>query len=169
MGGPSLPWAMIEPHERQAQVNHAQNLATLAGRGGLDCIEAMAVLEDRRLPHFVGVADAAARKADDHAKLVAALAEYERSTERVSLTADLAKAERERDQHREAIVRACSALRVPVEGGDWRAVESALVDACLAERGVDALFAAAATRPEGFAVGNLDPVEDRDPPERGVT
>lgn len=33
MGGPSLPWAMIEPYEGQAKTNHDQSLARLAGVG----------------------------------------------------------------------------------------------------------------------------------------
>jgi len=43
-----LPWAMIAPHEAQAQRNHGQTLKRLAERGGLAVCEALAVLEDRR-------------------------------------------------------------------------------------------------------------------------
>jgi hypothetical protein len=46
-GGPAIPLALIEPHDRQAQRNHDQDLATLARRGGLSPCEAVAVLEDR--------------------------------------------------------------------------------------------------------------------------
>jgi len=46
--GPSLPWAMLLPHERQAKANHDQSLETLASRGGLACYEALAVLDDRK-------------------------------------------------------------------------------------------------------------------------
>lgn len=42
-----IPWAMIQPHERQAHANHSQTLKRLAERGGLSASEAMAVLEDR--------------------------------------------------------------------------------------------------------------------------
>lgn len=48
MGGPAIPWAMIAPHEAQAQLNHYQTLRRLAERGGLSPCEAVAVLEDRR-------------------------------------------------------------------------------------------------------------------------
>lgn len=50
MGGPSIPWSLIAPHERQAQANHDQSLETLAARGGLSPIEAVAVLHDRPCP-----------------------------------------------------------------------------------------------------------------------
>lgn len=43
----SIPWAVIEPHRRQAMSNHSQSLETLASRGGLDLTELAAVLEDR--------------------------------------------------------------------------------------------------------------------------
>lgn len=48
MDGPSVPWAMIEPHERQARENHDQSLSRLAGCGGLSSCEAMAVLNDEK-------------------------------------------------------------------------------------------------------------------------
>jgi len=44
---PPIPWAVIEPHELQAQRNHTQTLERLAQRGGLSCTEALAVLENR--------------------------------------------------------------------------------------------------------------------------
>lgn len=48
-GGPrSIPWALIAPHEAQAQRNHYQTLQRLAERGGLAPSEAVAVLEDRQ-------------------------------------------------------------------------------------------------------------------------
>ena len=43
-----IPWAMIEPHDKQAHRNHSQSLSVLASRGGLSPCEAVAVLEDRR-------------------------------------------------------------------------------------------------------------------------
>jgi hypothetical protein len=49
MGGPTIPWALIAPHERQALQNHGnQSLEKLASRGGLGCCEAVAILEDRQ-------------------------------------------------------------------------------------------------------------------------
>lgn len=45
---PGIPWALIEPHEAQAQRNHYQSLAQLHDRGGLAWCEALAVLEDRK-------------------------------------------------------------------------------------------------------------------------
>lgn len=43
----SIPWAMIAPHEAMAHKNHGgQTLAGLARRGGLDPLEAVAVLQD---------------------------------------------------------------------------------------------------------------------------
>jgi hypothetical protein len=48
MGGPSIPWRMILPHEGQALRNHGeQSLERLASRGGLSPDEALAVLDDR--------------------------------------------------------------------------------------------------------------------------
>ena len=47
-----VPWALVEPHEAQAQANHGQSLQHLAGRGGLAAQELAAVLEDRRYHHM---------------------------------------------------------------------------------------------------------------------
>lgn len=44
----AVPWAVMQPHEAQAQRNHGQSLARLAERGGLSACEAVAILEDRR-------------------------------------------------------------------------------------------------------------------------
>ena len=52
MGGPAVPWKMIEPHERQAERNHNQTLERLAERGGLDCSEAICVLNDCPLDSY---------------------------------------------------------------------------------------------------------------------
>ena len=38
----TIPWAMIAPHERQADLNHDQSLERLAQRGGLNACEALA-------------------------------------------------------------------------------------------------------------------------------
>lgn len=46
MGGPSIPWAMIEPHEQQALDFHGQSLKRLDERGGLAPSEALCVLDD---------------------------------------------------------------------------------------------------------------------------
>ena len=43
----SIPWRIIEPHREQAYKNHRQTLERLDQRGGLDAMEAVAVLEDR--------------------------------------------------------------------------------------------------------------------------
>jgi hypothetical protein len=43
----TIPWALIAPHEKQAQRNHYQTLERLAERGGLSAREALAVIEDR--------------------------------------------------------------------------------------------------------------------------
>lgn len=43
----TIPWAMIAPHERQAQANHSQTLDRLRERGGLSPCEALAILENR--------------------------------------------------------------------------------------------------------------------------
>lgn len=41
MGAPAIPWSMIEPCEKQAQLNHDQSLERLAERGGLAPCEAL--------------------------------------------------------------------------------------------------------------------------------
>lgn len=43
----NIPWEMIEPHAKQAKLNHDQSLERLAERGGLDANEAIAVLTDK--------------------------------------------------------------------------------------------------------------------------
>jgi hypothetical protein len=53
----SIPWDLIAPHERQAELNHDQTLMELARRGGLSVTEALAVIEDRSW-HRVDVAEA---------------------------------------------------------------------------------------------------------------
>jgi hypothetical protein len=46
-----IPWSIIAPHEEQARRNHGgQSLDRLAQRGGLDPIEAIAVLTDQDYP-----------------------------------------------------------------------------------------------------------------------
>lgn len=43
----SIPWALIAPHNEQAERNHSQSLRRLAERGGLSPAEAVAVIEGR--------------------------------------------------------------------------------------------------------------------------
>lgn len=45
-----IPWGIIQPHEAQAIKNHGQSLYNLASRGGLNCVEAVAVLTDSEYP-----------------------------------------------------------------------------------------------------------------------
>lgn len=44
---PSIPWAMIEPHEAQAKRNHSQTLQRLNERGGCAPNEIYAIMHDR--------------------------------------------------------------------------------------------------------------------------
>jgi polyhydroxyalkanoate synthesis regulator phasin len=92
MGGPAIPWSMIGPHERQAQINHDQTLERLAERGGLDPAEAVAVLQDTRFrsedykrltPEQWRARLIELRDADLTAKLAASQAEWACLTERV--------------------------------------------------------------------------------------
>lgn len=47
----SVPWEMVAPHEARAMRNHGgQTLLGLAGRGGLDPVELIAVLDDVPYP-----------------------------------------------------------------------------------------------------------------------
>lgn len=48
-----LPWALIEPHRRQAMCNHGQTLERIAERGGLSLEEAAAIMEDRKWSKIV--------------------------------------------------------------------------------------------------------------------
>jgi len=43
----SIPWEAIAPYEGQAKVNHDQSLEKLAGRGGLDPVEAFFIMTGR--------------------------------------------------------------------------------------------------------------------------
>ncbi len=49
----TIPWHIIQPHEARAILNHDQTLERLAQRGGLAAIEAVCVLENKRLPSHV--------------------------------------------------------------------------------------------------------------------
>lgn len=51
----TIPWFVIAPHEAQARENHDQNLITLARRGGLDPVEAVAILTDRSWREYANV------------------------------------------------------------------------------------------------------------------
>lgn len=44
---PGIRWDELVPHERQARLNHDQDLEVLRRRGGLSACEAIAILEDR--------------------------------------------------------------------------------------------------------------------------
>lgn len=54
MGASAIPWSMIEPCEKQAQLNHDQSLERLAERGGLAPCEALAVLDGRKWKQMPG-------------------------------------------------------------------------------------------------------------------
>lgn len=97
--GPSIPWSVIAPFEKQAIANHNQTLERLAQRGGLGAGEALCVLRCIRL--FTTEADAifAMAKRD----IVLALNEYSleaRYNADVMSQMDAARvnAERERDR-----------------------------------------------------------------------
>jgi len=47
----SIPWAVMLPHEKQAQRNHSQTLRGLAGRGGLSIHEAYHIIRDEEWPY----------------------------------------------------------------------------------------------------------------------
>lgn len=49
MGGPSVPWSYMEPHDSQARANHQQSLQRLAERGGLSPCEAELIVTSRPL------------------------------------------------------------------------------------------------------------------------
>lgn len=44
-----LPWALVAPFEKRAQLNHDQTLEVLAQRGGLDPIELWHIVHDKPL------------------------------------------------------------------------------------------------------------------------
>lgn len=46
-GSAAIPWAMIEPHEFQCQLNHYANLERMATRGGLSAQEVIYILDHR--------------------------------------------------------------------------------------------------------------------------
>jgi hypothetical protein len=50
----SVPWAMLEPHEDQAQRNHGQSLERLAERGGLGVCEMLFILDNKPLNFALG-------------------------------------------------------------------------------------------------------------------
>ncbi|MGC6176758.1 hypothetical protein [Lacrimispora sp. 38-1] len=43
-----MPWEVIATHEKQEMSNYGQTIKRLAERGGLDWVEALAVMEDRK-------------------------------------------------------------------------------------------------------------------------
>lgn len=76
-----IPFAMIAPHEKQAQRNHWQSLDRLAERGGLSACEALAILEDR--PWARGVS-----KEDDARLLINKVREWRAALAAPSTRAD---------------------------------------------------------------------------------
>ena len=44
----TIPWEVIATHEKQEMSNYGQTIKRLAERGGLDWVEALAVMEDRK-------------------------------------------------------------------------------------------------------------------------
>ena len=58
MGGPSIPWSLIAPHEGQAKLNHDQTLKELAERGGLAPNELWCVIAGQKLRQLAPEADA---------------------------------------------------------------------------------------------------------------
>ena len=73
---PSVPWILVEPHEKQAKANHYQTLARLAQRGGLSPIELLAVLHDQDYYEFRARLDEVGAMAQAVDMLTATLAEY---------------------------------------------------------------------------------------------
>lgn len=58
----AVPWEMMAPHERQADLNHSQTLKRLAERGGLSPTEAIAVIEGKRWRDLRGMTDTQAHR-----------------------------------------------------------------------------------------------------------
>lgn len=52
-GPRDISWSLLEPHRKQAELNHGQTLERLAQRGGLCPQEIVAVLENRSLKDVV--------------------------------------------------------------------------------------------------------------------
>jgi hypothetical protein len=48
LGGPSVPWSLVAPHELQARNNHDQSLRRLAERGGLSPGELWCIVHDKK-------------------------------------------------------------------------------------------------------------------------
>lgn len=48
MGGPSVPWRLVEPYEAQASANHDQSLERLHARGGLAPGELWCIVHGKR-------------------------------------------------------------------------------------------------------------------------
>lgn len=52
MNGPSVPWSVMAPHEKQAIKNHGQTLQRLSERGGLGAEEAWFIVNDQEWPRL---------------------------------------------------------------------------------------------------------------------
>lgn len=88
MGGPTVAWSFVAPHEAQARINHRQSLERLAQRGGLDPAELWAVV------HSVRFEDAPVLEAAREwlAGVVAAEADDKREIKRLTFERDEAVA-----------------------------------------------------------------------------
>lgn len=53
----SVPWAIVAPHERRAELNHGQTLERLAERGGLTLVEIGLLLCNRPYRDLFGRTD----------------------------------------------------------------------------------------------------------------
>ena len=48
----TIPWGLVAPHERQADLNHYQSLTRLGERGGLSPVELYWVMTGHKLMHL---------------------------------------------------------------------------------------------------------------------
>jgi DNA-binding PadR family transcriptional regulator len=48
----SVPWSLLEPHGRMAELNHSQTLEKLASRGGLSPDEIVSIVKDVRYEEY---------------------------------------------------------------------------------------------------------------------
>jgi rubrerythrin len=136
IGGASIPWALIAPHEARARTNHDQTLERLAERGGLSACEAIAVLDERRwrtmsspdaeLSERVSIFENAART-EEIAKLRAELgATVKERDEARSIVKDLLNAGMLNDEH---LCLTCERLYQVPKGAPAECPSCALEDA----------------------------------------
>ena len=108
LNGPSVPWSLVAPYERQARENHSQTLEELAARGGLDAGELWCVVHGKRLrdvPLAEGTQAWLRGWLVEHEGAQAQLASL--STSNAGLRAQVEGLERERDEARAALRLAC--------------------------------------------------------------